>query len=267
MKDYKNFLLSIITEAGQIALKFFNELNENNIYKKGLGLDIVTQADLEIEKYLRRRIKSRYPNHGILGEEEGLDIGNNYKWIIDPIDGTVSFLHGQLHWGISIALSVDDVVVLGALNCPAYNYLFFAEIGKGAMLNNKQIAPSNIHDLNQACVCTGFCCVRSLWEVNNLEIFTDVAKKVQGIRRLGSIATDIAFVACGKLDACWEMNVNLYDVAAALLIAKESGASVCDMAGGTDYQINFPLVTNPYLKKDMLNIFDSHTIPFENRRK
>lgn len=266
MQDYKTFLLSIITDAGQIALKFFNELNENRIYNKGLGLDIVTQADLEIEKYLRRKIKSHFPNHTILGEEKGLDVGNNYKWIIDPIDGTVSFLHGQLHWGISIALSIDNVVVLGALNCPAYNYLFFAEKGKGSLLNNKRISPSNNFDLKQACVCTGFCCVRSLWEKNNLEIFNDVATKVQGIRRLGSIATDIAFVACGKLDACWEMNVNLYDVAAALLIAQESGALVCDMAGGVIHQNNFPLVTNPHLQKYMLNIFEKHTIPFENRR-
>ncbi|MGD1823340.1 MAG: inositol monophosphatase family protein [Pleomorphochaeta sp.] len=266
MKELKEFLLTIIKEAGNIALEYFNKEIENKSFSKGLGVDVVSNADIEVEKYLRGIIKNRYPLHSILGEEEGLDNGNDYKWIIDPIDGTVSFLHGQHHWGVSIALSINNEVVLGALYNPAYNYLFFAEKGKGATLNNKKINPSFVDTLDKACVCTGFCCLRSQWKKNNLEIFNDVAKQVQGIRRLGSIASDIAFVACGKLDACWEMNVNLYDVAAALLIAKEAGAIVCDMEGKGQNVINFPLVTNPYLKQQMLDIFDKHEIPFENRR-
>lgn len=263
MNEYKTFIISIIQEAGNIALYYFTNSNKNKYYKKGLGVDVVSKADIEIEKYLRLKIKEKYPSHAILGEESGLEIGNSYKWIIDPIDGTVSYLHGQHHWGISIALSINDIVVLGAIYCPAYDYLFIAEKGKGVTLNNNKISPSSVKLLNQACVCTGFCCLRSKWKINNLPIFNEVATQVQGIRRLGSIATDIAFVACGKLDACWEMNVNLYDVAAALLIAQEAGADVSDMKGGNEYISNFPLVTNPYLKNQLLNIFNNYQIPFD----
>jgi myo-inositol-1(or 4)-monophosphatase len=261
MNEYKNFLLLIIKEAGEIALKYWKNITEVETFNKGFGNDVVSSADYEIEKYLRGIIKNRYPKHSIYGEEEGIDQGNNYRWIIDPIDGTVSFLHGQHHWGISIALEIDNQIVLGALYCPAYNYLFFAEKGCGATLNNRKINPSKIQLLSKACVCTGFCCIRAKWEENNLPIFNDVITKVQGIRRLGSIATDIAFVACGKLDACWEMNVNLYDVAAAILIAKEAGAQVSDMNGGDKYIYSFPFVSNFYIKQPLLNIFSKHKIP------
>lgn len=266
MNEYKVFLLSIIKESGNIALKYWKRLEKVKTYSKGSNVDIVSEVDYKIESYIRAQINNKFPFHSIYGEEKGVKNGNKYRWIIDPIDGTVSFLHGQFHWCISIAFEINNKVVLGAIYCPCYDYLFFAEKDQGATLNNKRIIPSKIKELKKACVCTGFCCIRSNWKENNLIFFNEVATKVQGIRRLGSIATDIAFVACGKLDACWEMNVNLYDVAAALLIAKEAGCLVFDMNGSTKYLPNFPLVTNPYLKDQILNIFESHNIPFKNRR-
>lgn len=267
MNKYKTFLISTIKDAGKIALEYWKEIEKVETFSKGSNVDIVSEADIKVEEYIRNKIKKEFPFHSVYGEENGITKGNNFRWIVDPIDGTVSFLHGQFHWGISIAFEIDNQTVLGAIYCPCYDYLFFAQKGHGSLLNNKKIKPSLINELQKACVCTGFCCIRSNWKENNLKIFNEVATKVQGIRRLGSIATDIAFVACGKLDACWEMNVNLYDVAAALLIAKESGCEVCDMEGNKKYLPNFPLVTNSYLKNQMLEIFKPHYIPFKNRRQ
>lgn len=264
MEEFKKFIIDIARQAGNIAFDYWQKVNSIETFSKGFGVDVVTEADYSIEQFLRNKIIEKYPTHSIIGEEDANKIGDNYKWLIDPIDGTVSFLHGQYHWGISIALKINDETVLGVLNCPAYNLFFFSQKGKGATLNGDKISPSAVKNLSNACVCTGFCCIRSQWEANNLKIFNDMAKNVQGIRRLGSIATDIAFVACGKLDACWEMNVNIYDVAAALLIAEEAGAVVSDMKGTDTYLPSFPLVTNRYLKKQMLNIFNNHIIPFEN---
>lgn len=264
--EFNLFLKDLSEKSGTIAYRYWQKRNKLSCNMKGKKFDIVTEADIEVEKFIRQHIHEMYPYHAVLGEEEGFQqTGSPFCWIIDPIDGTVSFIHGQFHWGVSIALQYRGITILGAVNCPAYHLFFFAEKGKGATVNGISIHPSQTNQLGKACVCTGFCCVRSGWKENNLPIFNEVAEKVQGIRRFGSIATDICFVACGKLDVCWEMNVNLYDVAAALLIANEAGSSVTDLSGQTNHLPEFPLVTNGILHSSMLEILSKHHIPYELR--
>jgi myo-inositol-1(or 4)-monophosphatase len=264
--EFEPFLKNVSQDAGTLAYSYWKKQNDLKYRRKGEKFDVVTEADIAVEKFIRARIHKTYPDHAILGEEGGLQSKNSpFCWIIDPIDGTVSFMHGQFHWGVSIALQYDGTTLLGALNCPAYNLSFFAKKDEGATMNGTVVCPSQTDELGNACVCTGFCCIRAGWKENNLPVFNEAAQNVQGIRRLGSIATDICFVACGKLDACWEMNVNLYDVAAALLIAEEAGASVTDLSGGTNHLPEFPLVTNGKLHADMLRIVSKHHIPYELR--
>ncbi|MCH3917920.1 MAG: inositol monophosphatase [Spirochaetia bacterium] len=266
IEAYGDFVQQLAADAGALALSYWKSLDKVKAKGKGSGLDIVTEADEAVEKYIREAIGKRYPTHAIYGEEGGMTAGDDYRWVIDPIDGTVSFFHGQFHWAVSIALQYKGQTIVGIVTCPAYGLSFFAMKGSGATMNGKPISPSTVALLSQAVACTGFCCIRSGWKENGLPLFDRMAPKVQGIRRLGSIATDISFVACGKLDVCWEMNVNLYDVAAALLIAEEAGAKVTDMSGKTEHLPNFPLVSNGLLHGQVLEVFKGFDIPYQNRK-
>lgn len=246
-------LKHIIKEAGKEALKYFANLDSLKISKKG-PKDLVTEADFAVEKYIRESLLSRYPDYGFLGEESGELAGRKGRWIVDPIDGTHSFVHGQYFWSISIALEIADEICLGAVYAPRLDDLYLAEKGKGAYRNGRAIRVSLTEKLATAMVGTGFACLRSNLENNNLERFSRIAVRTMDQRRFGSVALDLCMVADGQLDAFWEQNLNLYDVAAGILIASEAGASVSDFKGNFVTNPQEVLVCNRKIFKEILQL-------------
>jgi len=239
----KQFLKQIITEAGRIALEHKSRLSEMRVDRKS-DKDLVTAADVAVEKYLVEQIQMHYPEHSILGEESGSHAGNEYRWVIDPIDGTTSFVHDQPFFSISVALEKSGEVILAAVNAPALGELFMAEKGKGATLNDKPIHVSDRDKLIDSVLGTGFACVRKNLEHNNLPYFAKVVPVTRGIRRYGSAAIDMSYVACGRMEGFWELNLKIYDIAAGMLIVKEAGGTVTDFAGKHENQPHETLATN-----------------------
>ncbi len=241
----------IIRAAGDIALTHFRDLKNLTIDKKS-PRDFVTAADLAVEAFLQTQLREHYPQFGFWGEEGGQSENQTNRWIVDPIDGTHSFSRGQYYWSISVALEIDGEIVFGAVFAPALDDYYCAEKGQGAWRNGKPIRVSDIDDLGEAMIGTGFACLRSYLENNNLERFCRIAQATTGQRRLGSAAVDICLVADGQLDAFWEQELNLYDVAAGVLIAKEAGATVTDFQGNVGIFPKQILITNGKILNQLL---------------
>lgn len=244
-------LETIVRAAGEIALTHFKDLKTLNISKKS-PRDFVTAADVAVEAYLKEALTEQYPQYGFWGEESGQSADQNARWIVDPIDGTHSFSKGQYFWGISIALEIDQVLMLGAVYAPALNDYYCAEKDKGAWKNGQPIRVSAEDSLDNAMIGTGFACLRSYLTDNNLERFGRIAQRTTGQRRFGSAAVDLCLVADGQLDAFWEQELNLYDVAAGALVAQEAGASVTDFKGQAGVFPKQILVTNGLLLPQLL---------------
>lgn len=224
-----------IKTAGEICRAEQRNLQAADVERKN-GKEIVTRVDREVERFLRERIGERFPAHGIIGEEEGRTHDDaSHCWIIDPIDGTTSYLFGQSYYSISIALRIENAYALAAVYAPALGQLFYAERGKGAYLNDERITVSGRSRLDESVLSTGFACLRSAWEENNLTYFNRLVPRILDIRRCGSAAIDLGYVACGKYDGFWEMNLNIYDIAAGVLLVEEAGGVVCDFTGGDAY--------------------------------
>ncbi|MEQ1635045.1 MAG: inositol monophosphatase family protein [Methylococcales bacterium] len=244
-------LEKIVREAGAIALTHFNDLKNLAINKKS-PRDFVTAADVAVENYLKATLQQQFPQFGFWGEESGQSANQNARWIVDPIDGTHSFSKGQYFWGISVALEIDQELLMGAVYAPALNDYYCAEKGKGAWKNGNPIKVSSENSLDNAMIGTGFACLRSYLEENNLARFGRIAQRTTGQRRFGSAAVDLCLVADGQLDAFWEQELNLYDVAAGALIAQEAGASLTDFQGNAGLFPKQILVTNRKLLDQIL---------------
>ncbi|MCP3944926.1 MAG: inositol monophosphatase [Desulfobacteraceae bacterium] len=242
-----SFLKDLIIRAGNICLE-----EQNNITDKDLEFktpkDLVTITDKKVELFIIQEIKTKYPQHDILGEETGRS-GNSsrFLWIIDPIDGTTSYFHGQPFYAVSIALEKDGQIILGAVYAPVLGQLFHGQIDKGAFLNDVPINVSDTKHLTDAVMGTGFACLRSDLKNNNLVHFNTIVPQLRDIRRYGSAAIDLCYVACGKLDGFWEINLNIYDIAAGALIVQEAGGNLSDFSGNTDYPEKGIVAANSYL--------------------
>lgn len=246
-----NHLEPIIREAGAIALAHFKDLAKLKIAKKS-PRDFVTEADVAVEAYLKTELAKHYPDFGFWGEESGQTENQAKRWVVDPIDGTHSFTKGQYFWAISVALEVDKELMAGAVYAPALDDYYCAEKGQGAWKNGEQIAVSVEDTLANAMVSTGFACVRAFSADNNLQRFCRIAENTTGQRRFGSAALDLCLVADGQVDAFWEQELNLYDIAAGALIAAEAGASITDFAGNQGVFPKQILATNNKLLPQLL---------------
>lgn len=236
-------LETVVRDAGSIALAHFNDLKNLSVNKKS-PRDFVTDADVAVEAFLKATLTEKCPEYGFWGEESGQSANQSARWVVDPIDGTHSFSRGQYFWAISVALEIDQELILGAVYAPALNDYYTAEKGKGAWKNGLPIAVSTESNLADAMVATGFACLRSYLTDNNLERFGRIAQRTTGQRRFGSAAMDLCLAADGQVDAFWEQELNLYDVAAGALIAKEAGATVTDFRGNEGVFPKQILVTN-----------------------
>jgi len=249
----KAFIEHLARQAGRMAVHYRTQ-PDLDIQRKEDPKDIVTRADREIEHFLRSEIEQHYPNHGVIGEEEADKPGVEYCWVIDPIDGTASYAHGQYHYAISIALQKNNETILGAVYAPALDELFMAEAGKGATRNRRPIHVSSCARLEESMLGTGFACLRNNRPRNNLPLFAAIAPKVRDTRRFGSAALDLAYVACGQLDGFWELHLHLYDIAAGVLLVREAGGLVTDFRGDAAGLPGEILATNGALHSPLLRI-------------
>ncbi len=251
MSVSRKLIEDIIREAGDLAMLQFNNLANLKVTKKS-PRDFVTEADVAVEALLKRKLAEHYPEHGFWGEESGKTEFQSSRWVVDPIDGTHSFSRGQYFWGISVALEIDQEIIFGAVYGPALDDYYCAEKGKGAWKNGKPIRVSSESQLADTMISTGFACLRNYLEDNNLSRFSRIAEKTTGQRRFGSAALDLCLVADGQVDAFWEQELNLYDVAAGVIIALEAGATVTDFKGNEGVFPKQILATNGKILDQLL---------------
>jgi myo-inositol-1(or 4)-monophosphatase len=216
--------------SGRIQRKYFRQTLQ--IDKKG-PIDLVTAADLEVEREFRQLVATRFPGHSVLGEEQGSGTAPSdarFRWIIDPIDGTTNFAHGLALFCASIALQIDGQLAVGAVYDPIAEELFTAERGVGAWLNGASLRVSDCDQLLNALLCTGFPYSVREKRQQMVDVFGVFLGEAQGVRRLGSAALDLCYVAAGRFDGFWEERLHPWDMAAAVLIVEEAGGRVTDYA-------------------------------------
>ena len=218
----------IAREAGALLMDFFH--SRVKIEYKGEA-DLVTAADRASEKLIRERIKNHWPAHDILGEEEGLtDTGSDYRWYLDPLDGTTNFAHGFPVFCVSMGLEHKGRRVAGVVYDPTRDEMFSAEQGRGAYLNDQPIHVSKIEKLGESLVATGFPSYKR-HQNPNIHFYHQITLRTHGVRRAGSAALDLCYVACGRFDGFWEFNLNPWDTAAGVLMVEEAGGRVSDYEG------------------------------------
>lgn len=248
-------LKKLALEAGSICLQESADVRRTDVVYKN-AKDLVTTVDKKVEDYLVSEINRRYPDHDIIGEERGRTNKDSHcTWIIDPIDGTTSFVHGLSYYSVSIAYQENGQVQAGVVYAPALNQLFHATKGEGAYLNDRRISVSATSEMVEALLATGFACLRSGWQNNNLYYLNKILPKIRDIRRCGSAAIDLSYVAAGKFDGFWEMNLNDYDIAAGALLVQEAGGVVVDLQGGVNFPEKGVLATNGLLTEKILANF------------
>lgn len=208
---------------------------EHQVSYKGV-IDLVTEVDHQSEAFLLGEVQRNYPAHHIFAEERGIIQGNDeHIWFIDPLDGTVNYAHHIPIFCVSIAYASQGSLKLGAVYDPMRDEMFTAERGKGAYLNGMPLRVSAVTELQKSLLVTGF--PYDAWDTDqdNFANFVHFAKLTQGVRRLGSAALDLCYVAAGRFDGFWEMSLKPWDVAAGGLICEEAGAHVTDVHGDSDY--------------------------------
>ncbi|MDB5441651.1 MAG: inositol monophosphatase [Phenylobacterium sp.] len=213
----------------------FGELAELQVAKKAPA-DFVSAADLKSEQVIFEALSKARPGYGFLGEERGMIEGTDktHTWIVDPLDGTTNFLHAIPHFAINIALQRDGAVVAALTHNPATNETFWAEKGKGAFVNDKRLRVAARTRMDEAVVATGIPFLGHGQHARFLKELHQVSQKVAGVRRFGSAALDLAWVAAGRYDAYWERDLSAWDLAAGVLLVTEAGGTVATADGGDD---------------------------------
>ena len=256
----KNTLIKA-TEAGASELQRFFNGSFKITNKEGIN-NLVTEVDHKSEKAIINIIKKSFPNHYILSEEAGEIIEDSeFKWIIDPIDGTVNYANGIPICCVSIALEKNGKMILGAVYNPFIGEMFFAEKGEGAFLNNQKISVTKTTDINKSCLVTGF--PYSYLDTPNgpLQVIEKFIRKGIPVRRLGSAAIDLCWVAAGRFDGFYEHNLSAWDSAAGFLMVEEAGGKVTDFKGDyySPYQPHI-IASNGLLHADLHRIVNGGTV-------
>ena len=251
-----NVLVKACRKASKTLIRDFGEIENLQVSLKGPG-DFVTASDKKVEKILIDELQKARPNYSILSEEVG-EINNDesFKWIIDPIDGTANFLHGIPHFAISIGLENEGEIICGIVYDPIKDEMFVAEKGNGAYLNNKKIRVSSRSQLKDCIIFTGGPKKEAKNRDLALKEYNNFSSKVLlPIRKLGSASLDMAYVAAGRCDGFWQRNLNYWDIAAGIILVKESGGFVTDFLGENKYKENKTiLVTNSKINNEMIEV-------------
>jgi myo-inositol-1(or 4)-monophosphatase len=232
-------MIDAARKAGRGLARDFGEVAELQVSKKGAG-DYVSAADLKAEQVLVDELNKARPGYSILAEERGLVEGTDktHTWIIDPLDGTTNFLHAIPHFAVNIGLQRDGAIVAAVTYNPASGDIFWSERGKGAFLNDKRLRVAARRDLTECVLATGIPFVGRPGHGIFLKELHQIAQRVSGVRRFGSAALDLAWVAAGRFDGFWERGLKPWDIAAGILLVTEAGGKVSGIDEGED-----PLVT------------------------
>jgi len=248
----KNIGIKAAYRGGAVLRRFLGHID--GIGKKGPD-NLVTEADIRSEKEIIRVIRERFPDHGVLAEEGGLQSSKDSEclWIIDPLDGTTNFAHQVPVFAVSIAFSLRGDISCGIVLNPVSGELFYAVKGKGAYLNGKPICVSAETDVSESLLATGFSYDVKKDPEPVMKRFRQCLMAARGIRRMGSAAMDLCFVACGRYDGFWEQDLKPWDTAAGALIVREAGGVVTDFSGSRhdDMDQREILATNGHIHKDM----------------
>ena len=256
-----NIAVRAARNAGNIIVRALEHIDRLTITTKSEN-DFVTEVDKAAEQEIIRTIRKSFPGHGFLAEESGNQSGNDYQWIIDPLDGTTNYLHGFPQFSVSIALKHKQTIEQAVVYDPLRQELSTASRGRGALLNDRRIRVTSRHTLSGALLGTGFPFKQQQHLDTYLDTFKALFPMTAGIRRAGSAALDLAYVAAGRLDGFWEIGLNPWDMAAGILLIEEAGGFVSDFAGTKDYFETGNLVAaNPKLLKALLEKIQPHLTP------
>jgi myo-inositol-1(or 4)-monophosphatase len=251
-----NIMTAAVRKAGRAILRDFGELENLQVMRKGLA-DFVTKSDLKSERILKDELSRTRPHYGFVLEEGGVIEGpdKTHRWFIDPLDGTINFMHGVPHFAISVGLEREGHLVAGVVYNPVTDEMYTAEKGQGAWLNDRRLRVSARRDLADSLVATG---IPHRGRPNQNEFIHElntVMRDVSGVRRFGSAALDLAWVASGRYDAFWERGLASWDMAAGIVLVREAGGLVSDLTSGQDMLTNgHVLASNGQLHGSLLKL-------------
>lgn len=253
MASFVETAIDIAREAGALLENF--QRRRVPFELKG-DFDLVTEADRASEQLVVGRLRAHFPDHGLEAEEGARHEGSSaYRWFIDPLDGTTNFAHGFPVYNVTMAVTKDDDLIAGVIYDPVRDEMFAAEKGSGATLNGKKISVSSAPALSESLVATGFPSRKRHLNIN-IHFYWQMAMLTHGVRRAGSAAIDLAWVACGRMEAFWEFGLNPWDQAAGILLVQEAGGRCSDMHGGRAH-VRSPhvLADNGHLHREILGVF------------
>jgi myo-inositol-1(or 4)-monophosphatase len=227
-QDFLTPMQQLARDAGALLMSYFGKVA---IEYKG-DVDLVTEADRSSEKLIVERIRKQWPGHDLVGEEGSRrETGSDFRWYVDPLDGTTNFAHGYPVFCVSMALDYKGERIAGVIYDPTRDEMFAAEKGSGSRLNGRPIHVSATRKLKESLVATGFPSHKR-HKIPNIHFYHQITLRSHGVRRAGSAALDLCCLACGRFDAYWEFNLNPWDTAAGVLLVQEAGGKVTDFSGG-----------------------------------
>lgn len=258
MQPILNIAIRAARAAGKIMMRAMNHMDERKIISKTRN-DYVSDVDQAAEQEIIQIIRRAYPTHAILAEESGKAEGDDFVWIIDPLDGTTNYLHGFPHFSVSIGIQHKGRLEHGVIYDPLKEELFTASRGEGAMLDNHRLRVTPIKTMTGALFGTGIPFRDQRYMDEYLQMLKALCKDAAGIRRAGSAALDLAYVAAGRLDGFWELGLKPWDMAAGVLLITEAGGIVTDLDGEDSFMRTGNLLTaNPRLHIQMQTLIDQY---------
>ena len=244
--------------AGDIIIRAADNAGKLQIRQKSRN-DYASEVDYKAEQEIIRIIQAAYPDHSILAEESGEHTGNDYVWVIDPLDGTTNFLHGFPQYAVSIALKHKDKIEVGVIYDPLRDELFSASRGGGAILNNRRIRVTRQNSLRGSLLGTGFPFKKQQHLEPYLNMFRALFTDSAGIRRTGSAALDLAYLAAGRLDGFWEIGLHQWDIAAGVLLIQEAGGVVTDFSFNDNFLNTGNIIAgNPKMQQIIYQAISAH---------
>jgi myo-inositol-1(or 4)-monophosphatase len=252
MNPFLNTAIKAARLAGRVISYNAEQLDRLTITVKGHA-DFVSEVDHKAEMKIINTIRETYPDHAIFAEESGRAAGDDFEWIIDPLDGTTNFLHGIPQYAVSIAMREKGVLKVAVVYDPIKDELFTAVKGEGALLNDHRIRVSRTDNMSYSLLATGF----PYKDTKNLDLWIDCFRalmpETSGVRRAGSAALDLAWIAAGRYDGFWEFDLNTWDIAAGVLLIQEAGGIVSEIDGGRDHLISGDIMAaSPAIYRKML---------------
>ncbi|MDQ1078732.1 inositol monophosphatase family protein [Pseudoroseomonas cervicalis] len=267
-----NVVVNAVQKAGRRLLRDFGEVEQLQVSMKGPG-DFVSQADIRAEETLRAELGRARPAFAFLGEEQGESGAADWewRWVIDPLDGTTNFLHGIPHWAVSVGIEKrtgpeTSEIVAGVIYNPAADELFWAEKGMGAFLNDRRLRVSGRRDMLQAVFATGIPFAKIQRKAEFSAILARLMPQVSGVRRMGSASLDLAWTAAGRYEGFWELGLNKWDIAAGLIILKEAGGWATDPEGNDPYLSGNVIAGNPLLQPKLRDVVNEGIALVERAR-